>query len=91
MLNSSMFGEIDPVIPTNILIASFFSALFSYDATSDTDRPGEGLSFKQDDIIHILNGSDEEWWSAALVGPTAEDGQQGLVPSKRRYMIKDTE
>ena len=86
-----MFGEIDPVIPINILIASFFSALFSYDATSDTDRPGEGLSFKQDDIIHILNGSDEEWWSAALVGPTAEDGQQGLVPSKRRYMIKDTE
>lgn len=65
--------------------------MFSYDATSDADRPGEGLPFNQGDIIHILNGSDEEWWSAALVGPTAEDGQQGLIPSKRRFMIKVNE
>ena len=49
------------------------------------DRPGEAVTFQQGDILHVLNGSDEEWWQAALVGPSAEDGVQGLIPSKQRY------
>ena len=61
-----------------------FRALFSYDASTDTDRPGDGVSFKQGDILHVINGSDEEWWQAALVGLTAEDGVLGLIPSKGR-------
>uniref|UniRef100_A0A1X7SUZ0 Guanylate kinase-like domain-containing protein n=3 Tax=Amphimedon queenslandica TaxID=400682 RepID=A0A1X7SUZ0_AMPQE len=52
------------------------------------DRPGEAVSFQQGDILHVLNGSDEEWWQAALVGPSAEDGVQGLIPSKQRLEKK---
>ena len=59
-------------------------ALFEYDASKETGCPGEGLSFKHGDILHVLNGSDEEWWQASLVGPLADDGPQGLIPSKQR-------
>lgn len=60
-------------------------ALFDYDSITDDDRPSHGLSFKHGDILHILNGSDEEWWQAALVGNHADDGPQGIIPSKKRY------
>ena len=59
-------------------------ALFDYDSSKDDDRPSQGLSFKHGDILHILNGGDDEWWQAAVVGNHADDGPQGLVPSKRR-------
>ena len=58
--------------------------MVDYDANKDADRPGEGLSYHHGDILHILNGDDEEWWQAALVGPHANDEQHGLVPSKGR-------
>ena len=61
-------------------------ALFDYDSSKDDDRPSQGLSFKHGDILHILNGGDEEWWQAAVVGNHADDGPQGLVPSKKRYV-----
>ena len=59
-------------------------ALFDYDANKETGCPGEGVSFKHGDILHVHNGSDEEWWQASLVGPLADDGPQGLIPSKQR-------
>ena len=59
-------------------------ALFDHDAIRDDDCPSYGLSFKHGDVLHILNGSDEEWWQAALVGSYADDGPQGLIPSKKR-------
>lgn len=61
-------------------------ALFDYDSNTDDDCPTHGLSFKHGDILHVLNGSDEEWWQAALVGNHADDGPQGIIPSKKRYM-----
>ena len=61
-----------------------YRALFDHDAIKDDDCPSYGLSFKHGDILHILNGSDEEWWQAALVGSYADDGPQGLIPSKKR-------
>lgn len=51
---------------------------------SDDDIPSYGLSFKHGDILHVLNGSDEEWWQAALVGNHGDDGPQGIIPSKKR-------
>lgn len=60
-------------------------ALFDYDCNKDDDRPSQGLSFKHGDILHILNGSDEEWWQAALVGNHADDGPLGIIPSRKRY------
>lgn len=66
-------------------MAFIFRALYDYDSTTDDDCPSHGLSFKHGDILHVLNGSDEEWWQAALVGNHAEDGPQGIIPSKKRY------
>ena len=68
-----------------LLVVSPCRALCDYDSSKDDDRPSQGLSFKHGDILHILNGSDDEWWQAALVGNQADDGPQGLIPSKRRW------
>lgn len=68
-------------IPTDTFV---FRALFDYDSTADDDCPTHGLSFKHGDILHVLNGSDGEWWQAALVGNHADDGPQGLIPSSKR-------
>ena len=66
-------------------IASLVSrALFDYDCNKDDDRPSQGLSFKHGDILHILNGSDDEWWQAALVGNHADDGPSGIIPGRKR-------
>lgn len=62
----------------------YVRALFDYDSTTDDDCPTHGLSFKHGDILHVLNGSDGEWWQAALVGNHADDGPQGLIPSSKR-------
>lgn len=62
----------------------YVRALFEYNAGKDDDRPAQGLSFSHGDILHILNIGDDEWWQAALVGNHAEDGPQGLIPSKNR-------
>ena len=70
-----------------LCVCQFSRALFDHDAIRDDDCPSYGLSFKHGDVLHILNGSDEEWWQAALVGSYANDGPQGLIPSKRRYTI----
>jgi membrane-associated protease RseP (regulator of RpoE activity) len=72
------------IIPEPEIKQLYVRALFSYDSSTDADRPGDGISFSQGDILHILNGSDEEWWQAALVGPTADDGSPALIPSKTR-------
>ena len=69
------------------IMHKYFRALFDYDSTTDNDCPSHGLSFKHGDILHVLNGSDEEWWQAALVGNHADDGPQGIIPSKKRYNI----
>lgn len=66
--------------------SALFRALFDHDSSKDDDCPSQGLSFKHGDILHILNGSDEEWWQAALVGNHADDGPQGLIPSKKRLV-----
>lgn len=68
-----------------------YRALFDHDAIKDDDCPSYGLSFKHGDILHILNGSDEEWWQAALVGSYADDGPQGLIPSKKRCVCTYTQ
>lgn len=79
-----------PLLSVILLIVSFNSsrALFSYDGSKETDRPGEGVSFNQGDVLHIVNGSDEEWWQAAVVDQDAKDGVLGLIPSKRRLALR---
>ena len=61
-------------------------ALFGYDSTKDDIHPSAGLTFKHSDILLILNGNSDEWWQAALMGNHADNGPQGLTPSKKRYV-----
>ncbi|XP_064393850.1 disks large 1 tumor suppressor protein-like [Halichondria panicea] len=62
----------------------YVRALFDYDSNKDDDRPSQGLSFKHGDILHVLNGSDDEWWQAALVGNHGDDGPSGIIPGRKR-------
>ena len=71
-------------VPALTFVLTLHRALFDYDAAKDDDRPAQGLSFSHGDILHILNSGDTEWWQAALVGNHADDGPQGLIPSKSR-------
>ena len=80
-----MLGKCD-LLYQLILFYDFYilRALFDHDASKETGCPGEGISFKHGDILHVLNGSDDEWWQACPVGPLADDGPQGLIPSRQR-------
>ncbi|CAG8513808.1 2519_t:CDS:10, partial [Dentiscutata heterogama] len=56
-------------------------ALYDYTAQNDDE-----ISFKEDDILYILENDDEEWWKAKLKiekngDENTEEGQIGLVPS----------
>ncbi|CAG8490450.1 5943_t:CDS:10 [Dentiscutata erythropus] len=57
-------------------------ALYDYTAQNDDE-----ISFKEDDILYILENDDDEWWKAKLKieksegDENTEEGQIGLVPS----------
>ncbi|CAG8660532.1 5522_t:CDS:2, partial [Acaulospora morrowiae] len=56
-------------------------ALYDYSA-----QDSEEISFKEDDILYILENDDEEWWKAKLKianeeGEEGADGPIGVVPS----------
>ena len=59
-------------------------ALFDYDKTKDSGLPSQGLSFGYGDILHVTNASDDKWWQARQVLHTGEEGEMGVIPSKRR-------
>ncbi|XP_033637505.1 disks large homolog 1-like isoform X2 [Asterias rubens] len=62
----------------------YVRALFDYDKTKDSGLPSQGLSFGYGDILHVTNASDDEWWQARQVLHTGEEGEMGVIPSKRR-------
>lgn len=67
----------------------FNRALFDYDPMKDSGLPGKGLSFKQGDILHVTNASDDEWWQARkLVGDLVDQGLC-IIPSKKRSVEFD--
>ncbi|KAF7732290.1 cytoskeletal protein binding protein [Apophysomyces ossiformis] len=52
-------------------------ALYDYDAQTE-----EELSFKEDDILYILEKDDDDWWKAQLKIPSLEQiGPVGLIPA----------
>lgn len=59
-------------------------ALHDFDAAGDSASPPSSLSFRQGDIIHVLNAGSEEWWQAAIMTARLEDGPTGLIPSRRK-------
>nr|CAG4651677.1 EOG090X032R [Triops cancriformis] len=59
----------------------YMRALFDYDPKDDKllPCPEIGLTFKQGDILQIVNQSDPNWWQAKKVGWS---GPAGLIPSQ---------
>lgn len=50
----------------------------------------KGLAFRKNDILHVLNAVDDNWWSAVPVVDGREDPNgQGIIPSKSRAEKKD--
>lgn len=50
----------------------------------------KGLAFHKNDILHVLNAVDDNWWSAALVVDGNEDqNERGIIPSKMRVEKKE--
>lgn len=62
----------------------FVRALFDNDPTRDTGVPHRALSFRYGDILHVLNSTDDDWWTARRVSETGEEGVDGVIPSKKR-------
>ncbi|XP_057301761.1 disks large homolog 2-like [Hydractinia symbiolongicarpus] len=62
----------------------YVRTLFEYDKSRDSGLPSQGLSFKFGDILHVTNASDDEWWQAVRLNADGEEGELGVIPSKRR-------
>ncbi|XP_071506436.1 disks large homolog 1-like [Diadema antillarum] len=82
------------VSPTGSLRTSakrtlFVRTLFDYDKSKDSGLPSQGLSFDFGDVIHVTNASDDEWWQARHILPNGEEGEIGIIPSKRRVERKE--
>ncbi|XP_077987668.1 disks large homolog 1-like isoform X3 [Glandiceps talaboti] len=86
MMNSSVSPG---SLKTSAKRSLYVRALFEYDKTKDSGLPSQGLSFNFGDILHVINASDDEWWQARLVGPEGEEGETGVIPSKRRVERKE--
>ncbi|XP_072035225.1 disks large homolog 1-like isoform X3 [Amphiura filiformis] len=87
MMNSS-------VSPTGSLRTTakksiYVRALFDYDKAKDSGLPSQGLSFMYGDILHVTNASDDEWWQAKHILPGGQEGELGVIPSKRRVERKE--
>ncbi|ESN94010.1 hypothetical protein HELRODRAFT_186050 [Helobdella robusta] len=59
----------------------FLKAHFDYDPHRDNLIPSReaGLSFKDGDILQVINKDDPSWWQAKKVG----DDSSGLIPSQQ--------
>uniref|UniRef100_A0A914EP37 Uncharacterized protein n=2 Tax=Acrobeloides nanus TaxID=290746 RepID=A0A914EP37_9BILA len=70
-----------PVVPRRDL---YVKALFDSDPSRDTGVPHRSLSFRYGDVLHIINASDDEWWTARKVAENGDEGVEGVIPSKKR-------
>ncbi|KAI6243999.1 Guanylate kinase [Aphelenchoides fujianensis] len=62
----------------------YVRALFDNDPARDTGVPHRALQFRYGDILHVLNATDDDWWSARRVSESGEEGPDGVIPSKKR-------
>jgi len=74
-LESGGKGDENPVDDSN---AESFKALYSYDATNDTE-----LSFHEGDTIKVLQKDDSGWWYATI------GDQQGFVPENYVEVVQE--
>lgn len=71
-------------IQTPPAVDVYVKALFDYDPSRDTGMPHKALPFRYGDIFHVLNVTDDDWWTARRVGENNEEGVEGVIPSKKR-------
>uniref|UniRef100_A0A8R1DLF4 Uncharacterized protein n=1 Tax=Caenorhabditis japonica TaxID=281687 RepID=A0A8R1DLF4_CAEJA len=65
--------------------SEYVRALFDYDPARETSQPPHrSMGFTYGDILHIINSSDDEWWTARRVLENGEETTEGVVPSKKR-------
>jgi actin cytoskeleton-regulatory complex protein SLA1 len=70
-----------PFVAMPLNYVSICKALYDYEAQNEDE-----LSFKEDDVLYILDNDDEEWWKAKLKipkdanGENDEEGPIGLIP-----------
>ncbi|KHJ90695.1 PDZ/DHR/GLGF domain protein [Oesophagostomum dentatum] len=62
----------------------YVKALFDYDHTREVGVPHRSISFQYGDILHVMNTSDDDWWTAKKVLENGEETQEGVIPSKKR-------
>ncbi|KAL6741938.1 hypothetical protein Aduo_015145 [Ancylostoma duodenale] len=62
----------------------YVRALFDYDHTREVGIPHRSISFQYGDILHVMNTSDDDWWTAKKVLENGEETQEGVIPSKKR-------
>ncbi|CAI2357114.1 unnamed protein product [Caenorhabditis sp. 36 PRJEB53466] len=65
--------------------SEYVRALFDYDpARENSVPPHRSMGFNYGDILHIINSSDDEWWTAKRVLDNGEETTEGVIPSKKR-------
>uniref|UniRef100_A0AC35EUN7 Uncharacterized protein n=1 Tax=Panagrolaimus sp. PS1159 TaxID=55785 RepID=A0AC35EUN7_9BILA len=62
----------------------YVRALFDNDPSRDAGVPHRALPFNYGDILHVVNSNDDDWWTARRVTENGEEGQEGVIPSKKR-------
>ena len=62
----------------------YVRALFDNDPSRDAGVPNRALTFRYGDVLHVLNNADDDWWTARRVAENGEEGQEGVIPSKKR-------
>ena len=84
-VSGALYGPVQ-LIPSpedaEVQTSLFYRALFDYDPTEDKDHPYQsgGLSFKNGDILEVVNAQDSNWWQARIAGNS--DRKTGLIPGR---------
>ncbi|XP_077444229.1 disks large homolog 4-like isoform X2 [Stigmatopora argus] len=67
----------------------YVRALFDYDKTWDCGVLSQALDFNFGEVLHVIDGSDDEWWQARRINQQGELEELGYIPSKHRVERKE--
>uniref|UniRef100_A0A8C2XL44 Uncharacterized protein n=1 Tax=Cyclopterus lumpus TaxID=8103 RepID=A0A8C2XL44_CYCLU len=68
----------------------YVRALFDYDGSaSDLSTANQALPFHFGDVLHVSSAGEEEWWPARHLSPPPPNCPEvGVIPSRRRSVVK---
>ncbi|PIC18419.1 hypothetical protein B9Z55_024320 [Caenorhabditis nigoni] len=65
--------------------SEYVRALFDFDPSRENSvPPHRTMGFNYGDILHIINSSDDEWWTARKVLENGEETTEQVIPSRKR-------